>query len=139
MGRRNRKRKIQNVRNHRRDAHRIAKRSLIGDLKVRNDWRKYEDRRTWHPEGHTRPARSFNRTRHRLGYVEPTQPHSMHSRRNQGFPSPSVGFEEPQKVLICARRELRKRVLHALNKTGKGTKRNKPKFNEYSKISCRRT
>lgn len=107
----------------------------------------YEDRRTWHPEGAQRPARSFNQSRHRLkdllrrSRYKPTQ----YTRRasplkNQNYlPPTTIAFQAPQKVLVCVRRKIRKEILHAFKKTGKsGRKQKKPRFGFYSRISCRR-
>jgi hypothetical protein len=46
-------------------------------------------------------------------------------------------FSLPTKTPICLRRQKRRQVLFALNKTGKGKTRKKPKFNNFSKISCK--
>lgn len=104
----------------------------------------YEDRRQWHPEGKYAPARSFNKTRHRL-----TVPNANHVRHRpagktmgdirstiEGTPW-QTAFREPDKVLICARRQIRREVMHALKKSGRGGQK-KPRYSEYSKISCRR-
>lgn len=99
----------------------------------------YEDRRLWHPENNNAPAKSFNRSRHRL--IVP-------KRNNRSVSAPSyslhhlfealpvtIGFEAPKKVLVCVRRKVRKEILFALNKTGKrGQKR--PRWNEYSHVQC---
>ena len=47
-----------------------------------------------------------------------------------------IAFADPKRIALCIRRQKRKEVLHALNKTGKiGQK--KPQRNEYSSISCK--
>lgn len=105
----------------------------------------YEDRRTWHPEGAMRPARSFNSSRHRLRLINSPVTKIQNGRPNgrygykQNFNQPShrIGFEAPEKTLICVRRKIRAEVLHAKKKAGK-TGQKKPKFNYYSKIACRR-
>ncbi|QXP44132.1 MAG: hypothetical protein [Arizlama microvirus] len=40
----------------------------------------------------------------------------------------TVGFEDPTNVVRCVRKKIRKQVLHAFNKTGKGGQR-KPRLN----------
>lgn len=48
-----------------------------------------------------------------------------------------IGFRNPERVLVCVRRQRRKEVLHAFRKTGKvGQKR--PRRSASSSISCRR-
>lgn len=105
-----------------------------------------EDRRTWHPEGSWRPARSFNQSRHRLvvGTVGPQRNvNGSASRRLStrfSFQSPpaAVAFGRPDSVLVCVRRKMRREVMHALQKTGRGRGRQKrPRRNWTSGISCR--
>lgn len=119
--------------------------------------RAFEDRRTWHPDGPRRPARSFNKWNHRLtakslsrsmvgpygatnairvgtiarGFTRRARP------KTATFNRSSVAFQTPSKVLICVRRKQRKEVLFAKRKTGRGGQR-RPRFNYYSSISCRR-
>lgn len=101
----------------------------------------YEDRRRWHPMGDYAPARSFNRSQHRIivGYQQPRKrPQNSNRPMNiRTYPTSSVAFHDPQKVLICVRRQARTEVLHALRKTGK-TGQRKPRRNWYSNISCKR-
>lgn len=104
----------------------------------------FEDRRRWHPEGRYAPAVSFSNTRHRLRVVEPTPraqvqvPRGRFSRMplRQSVPV-RVGFQAPDRVLICVRRQRRKEVLFAKNKTGRVGQKT-PRFNFYSSVSCRR-
>lgn len=91
-----------------------------------------EDRRTWHPSGSFRNARSFNNPYHVLVAPRPRVKLKTHS-----YPTHQVGFYQPKKVLICVRRQTRKEVLHAFNKTGKGGQR-RPRRTYYSSVSCRR-
>lgn len=102
----------------------------------------FEDRRSFHPEGRVRPAASFNRSRHRLSLV--ASPPASHIRRGYTkLPSlwdatkARIGFDVPDKVLVCVRRKMRREVLHAFRKTGKRGQRS-PRFNFFSKISCRK-
>ena len=47
-------------------------------------------------------------------------------------------FYDPSKTLVCQRRQARKRVLHALRKTGKNGRRNRrARWSAASFISCR--
>lgn len=107
--------------------------------------RSYEDRRTFHPEGSFRPAASFNRPRHRLvvsGY--PKRDSVVRSSRNYRFNKLSslsgtpahIMFERPRKVVMCVRRQMRREVLHAYRKTGRGGQR-RPRWNWYSRVRCK--
>lgn len=46
-----------------------------------------------------------------------------------------LGFDSPHRVIICLRRKIRKHVLHALGKTGKGGQK-RPIRTQYSKFHC---
>lgn len=105
-----------------------------------------EDRREWNPEGDFRPARSFNQSRHRLTInpvarsTPPNRDRFARLRTLEGLRDGTlarVGFERPDRVMICVRRKIRREVMHALGHAGKGGQK-PPKFNFYSKISCRR-
>lgn len=96
----------------------------------------FEDRREWNPEGDNAPARSFNKSRHRLVSI-PRRPRKSVAYIKPNFYTPDVvAFHAPRKVLICVRRKRRKEVMFALNKAGKAGQRS-PRFNEYSEVSCR--
>lgn len=104
----------------------------------------YEDRRQWNPEDIYAPARSFTKTRHRLTVVNEnltrnrTKPQTVGDiRRRSDGTLARIAFQNPDKVLICARRQIRREVMHAFGKAGRGGQKS-PKFNEYSKISCRK-
>lgn len=109
------------------------------------DMRPIEDRRTWHPEGPARPARSFRQARHRLVWTNPVRkslpnfssdPVNVFRSLWRSVPY-AIGFENPDSVLVCARRRIREQVLHAFRKTGRRGQK-KPRFSFYSKISCKR-
>lgn len=92
-----------------------------------------EDRRTFHPFGETRPARSFLRSHPKLIARTPTPSMLI---RSPDLVTPGVAFQAPRDVLVCVRRKRRKEVLHALNHTGKsGQKR--PRRNFWSEVSCK--
>lgn len=105
----------------------------------------FEDRREWHPEPFTRPARSFTQPRHRLSVATPSRSRSTPLNRDRfarlrnpfnSLPA-RIAFRQPDKVLVCVRRSIRREVLHALRKNGKRGQRS-PRFTQYSQISCRR-
>lgn len=102
--------------------------------------RQFEDRRTWHPLGAQRPARSFTNAFHRLKAVrrmvgDPVGRYVARSVYETGVPR-AVGFVSPSRVLVCVRRKMRKAVLHAFGFTGKGSG-GAGRRSEYSSISCR--
>lgn len=87
-----------------------------------------EDRRTYHPLGFFRPARTTEGV--------PSGPLKVKSkpfRRSLPF---GLQFGVPDKTIVCVRRKRRKEVLHALRKTGGGAGRRKPKRNWLSSVSC---
>lgn len=48
-----------------------------------------------------------------------------------------VAFADPDKVHICLRRRVRKQIMHALGKAGKGSRLfKKPRRNEFSSVHC---
>lgn len=119
----------------------------VNTISIQNSWmrsaKKYrytnlkniEDRRTFHPDGLQRPARSFNRSLHRLTIPKFKKVFNRNTRTYK-MPSAHIMFENPKKVLTCVRRKIRKEVLFAKRKTGRsGQKR--PRWTEYSKIRCK--
>lgn len=112
--------------------------------RVTNYLREIEDRRTFHPEGYARPARSFNDSRHRLTIYR-TPKTSVYLKG--GYQSPfgvkklfdtlptGIQFRTPYKVLICVRRKIRKEVIFAKNQAGRGGQRS-PHYSEYSTVRC---
>jgi len=100
--------------------------------------RSIEDRRTWHPEGPQRPARTLSRARQRFTLVEPLKRNQKRTPAYSGV-NATVAFAAPESVAVCVRRQQRKEVLHARKKTGRGKGRQKrPRRSWYSSISCRR-
>lgn len=95
--------------------------------------RPIEDRRTFHPQGETRSARSFRSAHHRL-VARPEAPSVLVQRPyHVGH---AVAFDAPRDVLVCVRRQSRREVLHALRKTGK-TGQKRPRRSFFSSISCK--
>lgn len=85
-----------------------------------------EDRRQFHPS----PGRSPR-------LVTGAANHTLKAKTTRAFiPPTQVMFDAPSKVLVCVRRKVRRGVLHALKKTGKGGMR-KPRRNFWSSVSCR--
>lgn len=93
-----------------------------------------EDRRTYHPLGFFRPARSFNRSQHTLVVKQPPKNRDRFSGL-RGLPT-AIQFHAPKKVLVCVRRQRRKEVIHALKKIGKGAAKRFRRRSYYSNIHC---
>lgn len=97
------------------------------------DGQEIEDRRRWHPEGDSEPAKSARIWRHRLTTVF-RQPSSF-----PGTYSPTaeiMAFQAPSKLMVCVRRKERAEVLHALGKTGRVGQR-PGRWNSFSRIACK--
>lgn len=97
-----------------------------------------EDRRTYHPEGPARPARGFRINRHRLiiAAPEPSAPGRSVDLHLEPVPI-GIGFEKPRQVAICIRRHQRREVLHAMGKTGRGSRfHRKRRRSFYSEVHC---
>lgn len=140
-------------RRDRRDANVIANETLPvssnSSPRRSSPLRLYEDRRQFHPQRDHAPARSFNRYQHQLRvprsrkrYVTretPRNPDAFAGLRNNftNTVPHAIGFDRPDKVLICVRRQMRKEVLFAKRKTGRRGQR-RPRYGWYSKITCRR-
>lgn len=91
----------------------------------------FEDRRLFTPDP-LPPAKSFNTPHHRL-----TIPKSKARSFSRPGPVPhQLGFAAPEKVLICVRRKIRKEVLHAYKRTGRGSGRPNRR-GPFSDIHCR--
>lgn len=89
-----------------------------------------EDRRTHHPLGVFRPAKSFGpRSDTRVVARSSSRPFQI----SQGF-----RFAVPERVVVCVRRQRRKEVLHALGRAGSGAGRKRKRRNWMSSISCKR-
>lgn len=107
--------------------------------------RQIEDRRLFNPTRSYSPVGTLNFTRPRVMHLESPAARKQafradpmaHLRRLGGYVTPKLAFSNPSKVLICVRRQMRKEILHAFNKAGKRGQR-RPRFNQFSKISCRR-
>lgn len=91
-----------------------------------------EDRRRWRPEPiHARPVVTIT-----VG--QPARLTLKQPRYNLPAQTKArIAFAEPHRLALCIRRHERKRVLHALGKTGAGQKRQRaPRKNQWSEISC---
>ena len=104
-----------------------------------------EDGRFWHPDPdqgaltvggrwarvvvHSRPIVARSETLKSWGLVDRGVP--------VGFQVPvGVKFESPLRVITCMRRKIRREVIFARKKAGKGVKRRKPRRNWRSNVVC---
>jgi len=94
---------------------------------LKNTLRQIEDRRTFHPQGNKRPARSLNRSQHKLVLADKKTNPRLSNR---------VQFDAPKRVLICIRRKMRKEVLFAKAKTGKGARARRHRQSYFSEVKC---
>lgn len=89
-----------------------------------------EDRRRYHPD------RRFRRLR-QVNAVVGGNVIVGRSNRSNVVPS-GLRFENPRKLIVCVRRNRRREILHALGRTGRGSRFNKRRRrNELSSISCK--
>lgn len=51
-------------------------------------------------------------------------------------PTPTLAFNVPRETLVCVRRKVRRKVIFATRKTGKGS-RSPRKLSRYSGVSCK--
>lgn len=111
------------------------------------DLRMFEDRRTFHPEGrYNAPVRTVFGTPARLTVVDrnytktgPFSRASVVSAPARSQTKAALAFSTPGSVVVCVRRQRRREVMFALQKTGRGAgKQKRPRRTELSKISCRR-
>lgn len=105
--------------------------SFYEDLTEAPSFRVFEDLRTWHPAGRLRAVQSYtygdgllvDRSNVRVGRTEAP------------LFSGHVGFREPDRVFICARRKQRREVLMATGRGG-GRHSRKPRRNRWSDVRC---
>lgn len=104
----------------------------------------YEDRRRWTPLSEIRPAKGAVSVSHRLKtfrFSQPTTKDIFDEHVKKRRTVERVGFYRPWRVIICARRKMRKEVLHALKRYGRGMsaykwKKQKPRYNKFSSVIC---
>lgn len=113
-----------------RDHSPIASRRLLPDLLVPPPslLRAFEDRRSFHPLGDFRPALTFSRKEFSRVSDAATPLSKV----------PRFRFSRPDKVLVCVRRGVRREVIFAKRKAGKGSRSNRRRRNYYSEVSCAR-
>lgn len=119
-----------------RDASRIAKVSLRSSPhrpRISSDFTRVQDTRLFHPKKVLQYVENIPL------YRTAPKPRIV-ARRSQVFtasrsPATRLQFSSPFRVLVCVRRKIRKEVLHAFRKTGKGGQK-RPLRTRYRDISC---
>lgn len=107
-----------------RDISRIARANYTALPLSKSSLLPIEDNRRFSPEP-SRPARAFNQLRAPLKVV-------LSPRKRPTF---NQVFADPLRTIVCIRRKVRKEVMHASGAAGSRVQR--PRFNEKSKISCK--
>lgn len=94
------------------------------------------DRRVYNPEPeHTRPARRFSGRPARLVADPSPTPSRVQKGRPAALFAPAVvAFKAPAHVAVCARRGVRKEVIHANGVAG--TKVRKPRRGPFTGVKC---
>lgn len=93
-----------------------------------------EDLRTYHPLRSEREIVAFTSGPEKIL----ARPSARTQRDITITPLPHrLGVTEPNKVIMCVRRQQRKEVLHALRKTGRGQARRKPRRTWRSDVHCK--
>lgn len=102
-----------------------------------------EDRRSFHPEGRHRAARTVSGVPHsRLVPAKPRNPgvpvraQSFRSRFDVSGPATRLQFATPNRVIRCIRRKIRKEVLLALKLGGRNGGGKPYRRDAYSEVSC---
>jgi len=104
---------------------------LPQELPTPADYTAIEDRRTYHPLGFFRPARSFSGAD-----APPVVPAPTPRNKPRASIARGLKFPVPNEVLVCVRRKQRKEVLHALKKVGRGRGGGRKRRTWWSGISC---
>lgn len=94
-----------------------------------------EDRRAYTPSGPA-PLRSIHRETFQT--LQRTRSTRASARSSPLSAMLENTFDDPQRVIVCLRRQTRKQVLHALKKTGgRGGRKKKPRRTWQSQFKCR--
>lgn len=93
------------------------------------------DLRQWYPEGFVPGPRTISGqpARIKVAPQRRTAPRSRFPRLT--YPTHRLAFELPDRVIRCVKRKVRKQVMFAINKAGKGGGR-PPRYNFWSFIGC---
>lgn len=100
-----------------------------------------EDGRSWHPDPEQGALTIGGRFARVVVHSRPVIARSKPIWAWKGMPAGvqvpvGVRFESPFKVITCMRRKIRREVIFALNKGGKGVKRRRGRRSWRSNVSC---
>lgn len=107
---------------------RVTLRSLLNE----RDYREEEDLRRYHPSVHSRRYLRVD------GKVAGWRRVPVQSRVPWVREQLRLSFSLPKKTIVCIRRKVRRAVLHALQKTGRGGgPQKRPRWSAASRIRCK--
>jgi hypothetical protein len=107
--------------------------------KLRSPLLPVEDRRTFHPEGHFRPARTLAGIRSSLTVADRRPSRRQVRAGLLKMPmqtKAAIAFADARRVVVCVRRKSRREVLAAMKKLGAGGSRRRRR-SWTSEITCR--
>lgn len=98
-----------------------------------------EDRRDYHPLNDARPARFMTGGSSHLTVKDRSYGRQVYRDPFSGRSGTKavVAFRSPDATVLCVRRKVRKEVLHAKRKAGRGGPQRRHRRNWFSKVSCR--
>lgn len=95
-----------------------------------------EDNRRWHPQQKSRANKTIYGGPAETRAREPLKK-KFGYRKLQSQTKAVLAFGNPDRVILCVRRKIRKQVILALKSSGRAGRPNKrPRFTERSKIKC---
>lgn len=112
----------------------------------------YQDRRFWHPLGSNRPMVSKSESYPQMLDLppdmapryppnwerihRPMERHLRHLKIKEKMKPGHIAWENPEKMIICLERRMRKEVLHALGIAGRGGNSRVHNWTQYSRVRC---
>ena len=107
-------------------------RIILRNLQNEKDYRETEDFRRYHPSVHSRRYLRVD------GKVAGWRRVPVQSRVPWVREQLRLSFSSPKKTFVCIRRKVRRAVLHALQKTGRGGgPQKRPRWSDASRIRCK--
>lgn len=102
------------------------------DFSKRRNLNQIEDRRFFNPAPYVAKTLSYQ---HQLKVAEEWG--KMRRSQRLTYPSNSVAFQQPNRIILCIRRNIRREVLHAKRYTARGRSFYKrPSRNYFSSVRC---
>lgn len=127
-GRKNQSRRVPSIPNTRTPLHRLLPRPVLTPLPL------VSSLPDWHPP--QRDHRRVHKSRQLPVTFSGTTSHRRpaKSRVPSPYPSSQLQISVPQRSFICARRKIRREVIFAIGRSGRGNSR--PRFNSRSDYRC---